>query len=101
MGRERGKYRISAQYLPLNEALMRGLYGIIRDRALTSPKMRVLLNQPESTDGHLRDEMAAIRGQNASEMTYKRLLVFCDALRADAGELIAADYASRSARRAH
>ena len=101
MRRERGPYRKSTQYLPLNGALMRGLARIIRDRGITSPQMRGLLRQPETADGHLRDELAAIRSHCASSVTYQRLLVFCDALKADAGELIAADYATRATGRVH
>ncbi|AWV14812.1 hypothetical protein A3862_04260 [Methylobacterium sp. XJLW] len=99
--RERGHYRLSDQDLVLRAALVRGLARHIREQRLTSPKIRVLLGQDESRDGGLRQEVAAIRGHNADAMTQKRMLLFCDAFGLDAAELIAADFASRSARRVH
>ncbi len=80
---------------------MKGLSGVIRDRRLTSPQIRALLGQPESADGHLRDEIAAIRQHAGELVTWKRLLVFCDALRVEAGDLIARHYAGSAARGLH
>lgn len=99
--RERGHYRLSDQDLVLRAALVRGLARHVRERRLTSPQIRVLLNQNEGSDGRLRQEVAAIRGHNADALTQKRLLLFCDAFGLDASELIAADFASRAARRVH
>lgn len=57
--RERGHYRLSDQDLVLRAAIVRGLARHIHERRLTSPQIRVLLNQDECRDGGLRQEVAA------------------------------------------
>lgn len=82
-------------------AIVRGLARQIHEHRLTSPQIRVLLNQEECRDGGLRQEVAAIRAHNADALTQKRMLLFCDAFGLDAAELIAADFARRADRRVH
>ncbi|GJD74508.1 hypothetical protein MKK50_15720 [Methylobacterium sp. J-043] len=93
----RGSYRVSPQGAALNSSLMKGLAAVIKDRRLTAPQLRVLLGQLESRDSDLRDELAAIRSHDGDRITWKRLLVFCDAMKVEAGELIASVYLARTA----
>lgn len=88
-----GAYGSSPQTGALGAVVMRGLAAVIRDRRLTSPQMRTLLRQPESLDVHLRGELAAIRRWDGEAVSWRRLMVFCDVLSVDAGEIIAAHYA--------
>jgi len=100
-GRRAGAYGYSPQTGALGAVVMRGLATVIRDRRLTSPQIRGLLKQAESADGNLRGELAAIRRWDGNAVTWRRLLVFCDALGCDAGEIIAAHYAAQAARKVH
>lgn len=84
--------RGGAQLLP-DEGPRRGHQGPPAD----GPQLRVLLGQLESRDSDLRDELAAIRSHDGDRITWKRLLVFCDAMKVEAGELIASVYLARTA----
>ncbi|MCJ2023243.1 hypothetical protein [Methylobacterium sp. J-067] len=93
-GRGAGAYGSSPQTAVLGAVVMRGLAAVTRDRRLTSPQMRALLRQPDTADGHLRAELATIRRWDGDAVSWRRLMVFCDDLGCDAGEIIASHYAS-------
>lgn len=85
-GRAPGAYTISPQQAGVSAIVLRGLAVVIRDRRMTSPKMRALLRQPPSSDGLLRGELAAIKRWDGDVVKWRRLLVLCDALGCDAGD---------------